>query len=660
MAPVDLSALEKKLLRNRIVDALLGPFDGRVAALYPNNPELYISSPNYDAIFLPPGPACNVYARYDGRYGHDDHTQWPQPFSSKYLHLCCIPRSGDGQEHSVIWQNPVRDDFIRFNRDGMVIELGKWSEHWLQQMGTSCRWLFDEVTRRRSTNQLLDTHPLLPPLLIHLERAINRLRAVAMSYREAVMSLRLTQRLWLELHALMDYVHTYLPFMEGRVPRAAQVAPVIGCFVRQAHVAEQLFAAGIPYWLVREVQTFDRENILMLDAVIPPEHLVQLDEFSPHTHCIYQGDSNDNRYRAIYNHSLRYLCWANPFSAAQPRGITPFESSRSSLSGLSRQVTGRSHTKSAQPYSKRPGGQSSGRNKFEVVSSPYMPLCLDAWRKALLLAGQNSATWPLEKKKSPNDGRYAFPEPGLFCYSDNLVRQNRYLTVWDHLHLAIINRMSSDMGQIDLFSSQQWRTLLGAHPSSEKTRTEALRISLNDLLSSDAAEAGVDLSRIHEASVKQYSVSEAQTVLWELSELGFRYELVMLDRRAIEPRVIEDQRYKDSLLSPLKRETHILRCFPFGPSEPRHLAYVPINHASRGLASPAVRDRLPYLTALRYLMGEWDGYEKSELGRLQTPTQNSRDRDLYYYEESIAQFYVQMFFRFFGRAAIIPMYLTHT
>jgi len=157
----------------------------------------------------------------------------------------------------------------------------------------------------------------------------------------------------------------------------------------------------------------------------------------------------------------------------------------------------------------------------------------------------------------------------------------------------------------------------------------------------------------------QYSVSEAQTVLWELSELGFRYELAMLDRRAIEPRVFEDQRYKDSLLSPLIRESHILRCFPFGPSEPRHLAYVPIHHASRGLASLAVRDRLPYLIALRCVMGEWDGYEKSQLGRLQTPTQNSRDSDIYYYEESITQFYVQMFFRFFGRAAIIPMYLTH-
>ena len=329
------------------VTAPLGPFDGRVAALHPNNPELYISSPNYDAIFSPPGPACNVYARSDGRYGPDDHTQWPQPFSSKYPYLCCIPKRGNGQEHSVIWRDLARDDFVRSNRDGMVIGLGKWSEHWLQQMGTSCGWLFNEVARLRSANGLLDKHPLLPSLLIHLERAINRLRAVTMSYREAVMSLRLMQRLWLELHALMDYVHVYLPLMEGRVPPTSQVAPVIGCFVHQAHVAEQLFVAGIPYWLIREVQTFDRENILKLDVVIPPEHLLQLDEFSSYTRCIFQGDSNDNRYRAIYNHSLRYLCWANPFSSGQPKGITPFESAP--LSGPSRQVTGRSHTKSAQP-----------------------------------------------------------------------------------------------------------------------------------------------------------------------------------------------------------------------------------------------------------------------------------------------------------------------
>ena len=60
-----------------------------------------------------------------------------------------------------------------------------------------------------------------------------------------------------------------------------------------------------------------------------------------------------------------------------------------------------------------------------------------------------------------------------------------------------------------------------------------MRTALNDLLSPDATEAGVDLSRLHEVLVRDFSVHEAQQKLWELSELSFHYELIMLDQRAI-------------------------------------------------------------------------------------------------------------------------------
>ena len=53
-----------------------------------------------------------------------------------------------------------------------------------------------------------------------------------------MISLRLVQQLWLELHGLMEYVDKYLPFMEGRAPPTEQLADVIGCFVHTAHDAE--------------------------------------------------------------------------------------------------------------------------------------------------------------------------------------------------------------------------------------------------------------------------------------------------------------------------------------------------------------------------------------------------------------------------------------
>jgi hypothetical protein len=332
------------------VSVALGPFDGRVAAIHPSFPELYISTPNCEYIPLPPGPRCNVYPRFDGRFGPDDHTQWPQPFSEKFPHLSCIPKKTEGHTHSVIWWDPVEDDFKQLRHDGEDINFGKWSEWRLQSLGASSKWLLDEVTRRRTNSKALDSHPEIVPLSVNLERALSRLRSVPMSYRGATISLRLVQRLWLELHGLMEYVDRYLPFMDGRTPPAEQLADVIGSFVLTAHSAERLFAAGIPYWTIRQLQAFDAENILSIDTIVKPDYLLVVDDHAGYAPRIYQGDSNNNRYLAICNFSLKYIHYANPFAGELRTGISPYEFSQTkSLTGPSRVGPSRMHAGSVHP-----------------------------------------------------------------------------------------------------------------------------------------------------------------------------------------------------------------------------------------------------------------------------------------------------------------------
>ena len=151
----------------------LGPFDGLVAALHLGMPEYYISSPNCDHIFLPPGPVCNVYAWCDGHYGQDDHTQWLQPYSRKYPFLCCILKQSDDNENSVIWLDPVYEDFEWIIQDRVKIRLGKWPDWLLESLGKSCRWLMDEVAQRRANDAALNAHPFLTPQTIQLEHALN-------------------------------------------------------------------------------------------------------------------------------------------------------------------------------------------------------------------------------------------------------------------------------------------------------------------------------------------------------------------------------------------------------------------------------------------------------------------------------------------------------
>ena len=363
MPQTSASDVNQKLLRNRNVNSErfghgshtfpanrllvpLGPFDGRVAAINPSRPDWFITSPNCDYIPLPPMNRCNVYIRYDGRFGADDHTQWPQPFLPQYPYLCCIPKKKEG--HEVMWQDPVRADFIQVESD--VPGFGKWSHWWLQALHKSSKWLLEELTRRRTNNKALESHRGVAPLSTNLERALSRLRAVPASHRGAMIGLRLVQRLWLELHALMEYVDRYLPSMEGRAPPATQVADVIGCFVHKAYIAEQLLAAGIPYWFIREVHRFNTENILSIDNVVMPEHLLVIEDYPGYAPRIFQGDPNVNRYLAICNFSLKCMGYADPFSGGLPKGISPHDFSQAvSQAGPSRAFSTRTHANSFQP-----------------------------------------------------------------------------------------------------------------------------------------------------------------------------------------------------------------------------------------------------------------------------------------------------------------------
>ncbi len=175
----------------------------------------------------------------------------------------------------------------------------------------------------------------------------------------------------------------------------------------------------------------------------------------------------------------------------------------------------------------------------------------------------------------------------------------------------------------------------------------ALRQSLALLLSPEATQLGVDL---HNIADREFSMRETQENMWGISELSFRFELLMLDRRALDRRLFE---HRERELDSLVREELILKCFYFRSDQPRHLASVSVRNARRGLASPNIRDRIPYLNALRRVMFEWMDYHRHHVARL-TINEETRERDLLHYEYALARFYTQSYFRYFGRAAIIP------
>ena len=168
-------------------------------------------------------------------------------------------------------------------------------------------------------------------------------------------------------------------------------------------------------------------------------------------------------------------------------------------------------------------GPNASWDKFEPINSPYMPPALEPWQKALGAVDRSQDMLFSQTKLVDNDGKYAFPEPGIFCSGDEPESWlNRYLTVWATIRDMCIYRLESNASKVNLLSNQAWRTLLGGRAPNQETRAGASRQSLALLLSPEAVELGVDVSNLHNISTRTFMTREAQENMWGISELSFR------------------------------------------------------------------------------------------------------------------------------------------
>ena len=165
-------------------------------------------------------------------------------------------------------------------------------------------------------------------------------------------------------------------------------------------------------------------------------------------------------------------------------------------------------------------GQSVSRDKFDLIDSPYMSLYLKPWQMALSTVDRSPERLFSQTKLADNDGKYAFPEPGIFCSGDAANRRNRYLTMWTTIWDVCIYHLSSNAPNVQLLSNQQWCTLLGRCAPNQDTKAGASREYLTLLLSPEVMELGVDMSNLHKVD-REFTVHEAQANMWAISELLF-------------------------------------------------------------------------------------------------------------------------------------------
>ena len=148
-----------------------------------------------------------------------------------------------------------------------------------------------------------------------------------------------------------------------------------------------------------------------------------------------------------------------------------------------------------------------------------------------MTAVDNNPSHVDKRHHSPNDRKYVFPEPGIFLGA-NEVRRAKYFLTWKAIEPACIHRLLSSTAPP--LSSQEWRDILigslefkSSDSTCAKAQEHARRLlgsAIDDLCLNDTDPAAPPAPPVSDV--------EAQQILWRLSELNFRFELLALNKRA--------------------------------------------------------------------------------------------------------------------------------
>ncbi|KAJ7041689.1 hypothetical protein C8F04DRAFT_1299199 [Mycena alexandri] len=90
---------------------------------------------------------------------------------------------------------------------------------------------------------------------------LEQLQSLPTTFPKMLFALTSLQREVLELDALYEYITVYKEQIASYVPGSApSVVQTVGAFTSSPGVAQQLWSAGIPFWLLRPTHVFDAET----------------------------------------------------------------------------------------------------------------------------------------------------------------------------------------------------------------------------------------------------------------------------------------------------------------------------------------------------------------------------------------------------------------
>ncbi|KIJ09751.1 hypothetical protein PAXINDRAFT_17186 [Paxillus involutus ATCC 200175] len=436
----------------------------------------------------------------------------------------------------------------------------------------------------------------------------------------------------------------------------------LGAFTCNPGIAETLFQAGIPVWLIRHEDTVTA-NTSLLAKVVPREPEVVLAMFTdPIKHFArpfpvrYMGPSN-------YECSLACHRFLRQ-DQMETWQVTPTNAAGTSTAGPSMAGPSSAGTQSA------PNRQAKRKQRAnQKVPSPLSnlltePQLRDRWvevNHSLLPLKQNG--WAAALQKASRDetrvthrlpAGYRYPEPTVFANVGAPASRKWYLANWLASRPTWLAYIAAKPTVLPT-PPPMWRMFLNSQPgdTTSTTRAGAKKVearaffadALGDVPDGASTWAGDMTVGFRGTAVQIVSLADpplplAHTVLWELAELSFRSDLLTLDKALI-PQLWD---------API-REAQYLAVFLSEVIGGTWDTLLPQQHQGLFWGALSNPRALDFADAFWLLLSAWPSAPwgiKEPL--LVTIPQNELQKKV----NMLMEFYIQTFFFSIGRPPVVP------
>ncbi|KAJ6610920.1 hypothetical protein B0H10DRAFT_2290209 [Mycena sp. CBHHK59/15] len=403
-------------------------------------------------------------------------------------------------------------------------------------------------------------------------------------------------------------------------PAGTAVVQCVGAFTTVPTVAQQLWAARLPFWFLQPVEVFDSENIWTVVALRDPMFGLS----DPNAHGIgappvlYTGNSTEHKIAAI-NRAAAHTPWyydpfETTFEPTDTHSRSPSPDSMSVASTSRHPVAAANIQQQQQPRFRPPGRASKQEPRFKP--------CTCSIARSDQLTGQK-APKPKGPAKIERDKFSALQIPEMPHPSP----------AWPMHWLSWIELTGMARHTGGTFDQARQAQLQNI-PAEQEARESVLRLAL------DTFDVGsFKLFPVPDEELPEFSLEMIREIVWEVAETSFRFEFCALDRRA----------------SGKDRLNEVKGCFAG-----HMLVGVPLAMSKCGWASTMLEECHCYARRTAILMLDWTTKSpRPDIIRRvskRLPWSPSQMQEL---ETAVFRYYTQAFWEYFGRPAVVPLRLDH-